>query len=115
MNPDEMYKSRACSFIQREGLSAEHFIELIGKRVRDCEARERSFRSQGDLKEAETASSCAAIRPLPAIGIARRHTRLVWIVFPGQRRKRFGNIRSGREKARGVGTNPACRIRPQPS
>ena len=53
MNPDEMYKSRACSFIQREGLSAEHFIELIGKRVRDCEARERSFRSQGDLKEAE--------------------------------------------------------------
>ena len=53
MNPDEMDRSRACSSIQREDLSAEHFIELIGKRVRDCEARERSFRSQGDLKEAE--------------------------------------------------------------
>jgi len=53
MNPDEMDKSRACSSIQREGLSAEHFIELIGKRVRDCEAWERSLRSQGDLKEAE--------------------------------------------------------------
>jgi len=53
MNPDEMDRSRACSSIQREDLSAEHFIELIGKRVRDCEAWERSFRSQGDLKEAE--------------------------------------------------------------
>ena len=53
MNPDEMDRSRACSSIQREDLSAEHFIELIGKRVRDCEAWERSLRSQGDLKEAE--------------------------------------------------------------
>ena len=53
MNPDEMDRSRACSSIQREDLSAEHFIELIGKRVRDCEAWERSLRSQGDLKEVE--------------------------------------------------------------
>jgi len=53
MNPDEMEKSRACSSIQREGLSAEHFIELIGKRVKECEAWEMTLRAQGDLKEAE--------------------------------------------------------------
>jgi len=53
MNPDEMDKSRVCSSIKREDLSAEHFIELIGKRVKECEAWERSLRSQGDLKEAE--------------------------------------------------------------
>jgi len=45
-------KSRAC-FDKREDLSAEHFIELIGKRIRDCEAWEKTLRSQGNLKEAE--------------------------------------------------------------
>ena len=53
MKHDEMNKSRACSSIQREGLSAEHFIELIGKRVKECEAWEMTLRSRGDLKEAE--------------------------------------------------------------
>lgn len=66
-----------------------------------------------DLKEAEAA--CAAICPLPAVGIAGRHARLVWIVFARQRGKRFGDIRARRKKSRGVGTNPACRIWPQPS
>ena len=46
-------KARVC-FSQHEDLSAEHFIELIGKRVQDCEAWERKLRSQGNLKEAET-------------------------------------------------------------
>jgi len=45
-------KSRAC-FDKREDLSAEHFIELIGRRIRDCEAWEKKLRSQGNLKEAE--------------------------------------------------------------
>lgn len=45
-------KSRAC-FDKREDLSTEHFIELIGRRIRDCEAWERKLRSQGNLKEAE--------------------------------------------------------------
>ena len=46
-------KARVC-FSQHEDLSIEHFIELIGKRVQDCEAWERKLRSQGNLKEAET-------------------------------------------------------------
>jgi len=45
-------KSRACS-AKREDLSAEHFIELIGRRIQDCEAWEKKLRSQGNLKEAE--------------------------------------------------------------
>lgn len=45
-------KAKVC-FSQHEGLSAEHFIELIGKRIQDCEAWERKLRSQGNLKEAE--------------------------------------------------------------
>ena len=45
-------KARVC-FSQHKDLSAEHFIELIGKRVQDCEAWERKLRSQGNLKEAE--------------------------------------------------------------
>jgi hypothetical protein len=45
-------KSRAC-FDKREDLSAEHFIELIGRRIRDCEAWEKKLGSQGNLKEAE--------------------------------------------------------------
>ena len=40
-------------FSQREDLSTEHFIELIGKRVEDCAAWERKLRSQGNLKDAE--------------------------------------------------------------
>ncbi len=42
-------KARVC---QEPDLSREHFIELIGERVRDCEAWERTLRSQGNLKEA---------------------------------------------------------------
>jgi len=45
-------KSRVC-FSRKEDLSTEHFIELIGRRVGDCEAWERTLRSQGNLKEAE--------------------------------------------------------------
>ena len=45
-------KSRIC-FDKREDLSVEHFIELIGRRIRDCEAWEKKLRSQGNLKEAE--------------------------------------------------------------
>ena len=45
-------KARVC-FSQQENLSTEHFIELIGKRVEDCEAWERKLRSQGNLKDAE--------------------------------------------------------------
>ena len=45
-------KARIC-FSQHEDLSAEHFIELIGKRIQDCEAWERKLRSLGNLKEAE--------------------------------------------------------------
>ena len=41
------------NFTQREHLSKEHFIDLIGKRVQDCEAWERKLRSQGNLKDAE--------------------------------------------------------------
>ena len=45
-------KSRVC-FSPREDLSVEHFIELIGRRILDCEAWEKKLRSQGNLKEAE--------------------------------------------------------------
>ena len=45
-------KSRAC-FDKREDLSTEHFIDLIGRRIQDCEAWEKKLRSQGNLKEAE--------------------------------------------------------------
>jgi len=49
-------KSRVC-FSQQEDLSTEHFIELIGRRVEDCGAWERTLRSQGNLKEAEKIGS----------------------------------------------------------
>ena len=52
MRPEAIDKTRVCSS-QREDLSAEHFIELIGKRVEECAAWERTLRSQGNLKEAE--------------------------------------------------------------
>ena len=45
-------RSRACS-AKREDLSREHFIELIGRRIQDCQAWEKKLRSQGNLKEAE--------------------------------------------------------------
>ena len=45
-------KAKVC-FTPREHLSKEHFIDLIGKRVQDCEAWERKLRSQGNLKDAE--------------------------------------------------------------
>lgn len=45
-------KAKVC-FSPQEHLSKEHFIELIGKRVEDCEAWERKLRSQGNLKDAE--------------------------------------------------------------
>ena len=45
-------KAKMC-FSQQENLSTEHFIELIGERVEDCEAWERKLRSQGNLKDAE--------------------------------------------------------------
>jgi len=45
-------KARVC-FSQHEDLSIEHFVELIGKRVEDCEAWEGKTRSQGNLKDAE--------------------------------------------------------------
>ena len=41
------------NFTPREHLSKEDFIDLIGKRVQDCEAWERKLRSQGNLKDAE--------------------------------------------------------------
>lgn len=44
--------ARVC-FSQQENLSIEHFIELIGKRVEDCDAWERKLRSQGNLKDTE--------------------------------------------------------------
>jgi hypothetical protein len=52
MRSEGIDKSRVC-FSQREDLSTEHFIELIGKRAEDCEAWERKARSQGNLKDAE--------------------------------------------------------------
>ncbi len=52
MRPDGINKSRVC-FSRQEDLSPEHFIELIGRRIGDCDAWERTLRSQGNLKEAE--------------------------------------------------------------
>ena len=45
-------KARVC-FSQPEHLSKKHFLDLIGKRVQDCEAWERKLRSEGNLKDAE--------------------------------------------------------------
>jgi hypothetical protein len=45
-------KSRVC-FSRKEDLYTEHFIELLGRRVGDYEAWERTLRSQSNLKEAE--------------------------------------------------------------
>lgn len=45
-------KTKVC-FSQRENLSTEHFIDLIEKRVEDCEAWKKMLRSQGNLKDAE--------------------------------------------------------------
>jgi len=45
-------KTKVC-ISQREDLSSEHFIDLIEKRVEDCEAWEKMLRSQGNLKDAE--------------------------------------------------------------
>ena len=45
-------KAKVC-FSPREHLSKEDFIDLIGKRVQDCEAWERKLRSQGEFKDAE--------------------------------------------------------------
>lgn len=52
MRPVGVDKSRVC-FAKRKDLSPEHFMELIGKRIQDCEAWEKKLRSQGNLKEAE--------------------------------------------------------------
>lgn len=46
-------KSRVCFSRKEDDLSIEHFIELIGRRVEDCGAWEKTLRSQGNLKEAE--------------------------------------------------------------
>lgn len=45
-------KAKVC-FSQSDHLSKEHFIELIRKRVENCEAWEKKLRSQGNLKDAE--------------------------------------------------------------
>ena len=45
-------KDRVC-FSPKMDLSKEHFIELISKRVQDCEAWERKCRAQGEFKDAE--------------------------------------------------------------
>jgi len=49
---EEIDKARVC-FSQPEHLSKADFIDLIAKRVQDCEAWEKKLRSQGDLKDAE--------------------------------------------------------------
>jgi hypothetical protein len=49
---EEIDKAKVC-FSPREHLSKEDFIDLIGKRVKDCEAWERKLRSQGEFKDAE--------------------------------------------------------------
>ena len=45
-------KAKVC-FSPREHLSKEDLIDLIEKRVQDCEAWERKLRSQGEFKDAE--------------------------------------------------------------
>jgi hypothetical protein len=54
MRPDKSHldKAKVC-LSQRDHLSKEHFIELIGKRVQDCEAWEKKLRSQGNFKDAD--------------------------------------------------------------
>ncbi|MGB4653366.1 MAG: hypothetical protein ACOX6L_12400 [Syntrophomonadaceae bacterium] len=52
MRPEVIDKARVCSS-QKEDLSVEHFIELIGKRAEECASWERTLRSQGNLKDAE--------------------------------------------------------------
>jgi hypothetical protein len=52
MRPEAIDKARVCSS-QREGLSAENFIELISKRAEECATWERTLRSQVNLKDAE--------------------------------------------------------------
>ena len=63
-------KSRIC-FDKREDLSAEHFIELIGRRIRDCEAWEKKLRSQGNLKEAEKIRKTKA-QMMKSLGVLQR-------------------------------------------
>lgn len=48
----EVDKVKVC-LSPRAHLSKEHFIELIGKRVQDCETWEKKLRSQGNLKDAD--------------------------------------------------------------
>jgi hypothetical protein len=59
MRPDKSHldvdKAKLC-LSQRDRLSKEHFIELIGERVLDCEAWEKKLRSQGNLKDADRIS-----------------------------------------------------------
>ena len=45
-------KAKIC-YDEKKDLSRESFIELIEKRVEDCEAWERKLRAQGNLKDAE--------------------------------------------------------------
>jgi hypothetical protein len=45
-------KAKVC-LSPRDHLSKEHFIELIGERVQDCEAWEKKLRSQGNFKDAD--------------------------------------------------------------
>jgi hypothetical protein len=52
MRSDKIDKSKVC-FSPKMDLSKEHFIELISKRVQDCEAWERKCRAQGEFKDAE--------------------------------------------------------------
>jgi hypothetical protein len=54
MRPDKSHldKAKVC-LSPRDHLSKEHFIDLIGERVQDCEAWERKLRSQGNLKDAD--------------------------------------------------------------
>ncbi len=66
-----------------------------------------------DLKQPE-ASRQASVGPLSALGIAGRHARLVGAVFAFERREDRGDIGVRRQIARGIRTNPARRIGPQP-
>lgn len=74
---EEIDKAKVC-FSPREHLSEEHFIELIGKRVEDCEAWERKLRSQGNLKDAErtrktTAQMLKTLERLQNVNYSRRN------------------------------------------
>jgi hypothetical protein len=48
----EIDKARLC-FSKDEHLSREHFVDLIEKRVEDCNVWERKCRAEGKLKDAE--------------------------------------------------------------